>query len=151
MTRPKEISDLEIAAALGRNGGNVSAAAADLGYHRNAVHHRIKASPVLQEVMADERDRIVDELQDLLLSRARKGDLTALIFSLKTIGRYRGFNERDATVTLRGQVDHTHQLEAKVEAWSGLLADWVSDDDILEGEELPLLDAGVDKPPEASN
>ena len=74
--------------------GLVSNAAQRLGVNRGAVYAAVKKHPNVQQALEDARERTVDMAESKLYSKIRDGDMTAIIFFLKTIGKYRGYIER---------------------------------------------------------
>ena len=71
-----------------------SAAARALGFSPSAISLRIAASPYLQSVMDDIRIPIVDKAEANLWGALQKGDTVATLFTLKTLGKSRGYVER---------------------------------------------------------
>jgi hypothetical protein len=55
------------------------------------VRKRISQSQFLQEIVQDEREKFVDADESQLIRAVQDGNLTAIIFTLKTLGRQRGF------------------------------------------------------------
>jgi len=80
--------------ALKRTAGNVSAAARELGVSRTTVYKKVNASPTLQEILADAREELVDIAESALRREVLAGNITAIIFTLKTQGKSRGYVER---------------------------------------------------------
>ena len=46
------------------------------------------------DVLDDFREELVDIAENKLLESIQKGDITAIIYTLKTLGRYRGYTEK---------------------------------------------------------
>ena len=93
--------------AIAQASGNVSAAAQALGIHRATLHLHIKRSPGLASALETAREVILDELESVLVRKAREGNTPELLFYLKTQGRSRGYIERQEHVIFTPQ-----QLEA---------------------------------------
>lgn len=74
--------------------GNVSEAARVLGVSRNGVYYHVKRSVRLQEVLADSRETMVDEAEKALREMIKDHHPAAVIFALKTIGKDRGYIEK---------------------------------------------------------
>lgn len=89
---PKKASVIE---ALQKNLGLITQTAQSLGYgtDRKAVYRLIKRYK-LEEVLAEAREISVDVAEAKLVEKINNGDTTALIFFLKTMGKKRGFVER---------------------------------------------------------
>jgi hypothetical protein len=54
---------------------------------------RISQSKYLQKIVEDERSKFIDLAESRLVAAVQNGNLTAVLFTLKTLGRPRGFNE----------------------------------------------------------
>lgn len=83
----------QLAQAIRATAGNVSEAAVGLGMSRFGLQKRIAKSAELSQILADERESIVDLAESGLRKRIKEGDTTAMIFTLKTQGRKRGWGE----------------------------------------------------------
>lgn len=88
------LTDKQIEKALRAKLGNVTAAARELGYSRTQVYKKINASPALQEVLVEAREELVDIAESALRKEILDGNITAIIFALKTLGKSRGYVER---------------------------------------------------------
>lgn len=90
----------EIQKALEASRGLVAAAAKKLGCTRQALYRRIQNSVKLQELIEQAREEVLDEAEDQLQRAVRRGEHWAVTFLLKTLGRSRGYVERQETVDL---------------------------------------------------
>lgn len=88
------LTDKQIEAALRAKLGNVTAAARELGYSRTQVYKKINANERLQEVLTEAREELVDIAETALRKELLAGNMTAIIFTLKTLGKQRGYVER---------------------------------------------------------
>lgn len=94
---PKIVESLLI-----KHEGNVARTADSLGASRGALRNFIDRSPHLQEVVAQCRERLIDELEESVWTRARKSNDTGLqAFLLKTIGKSRGYDQNEAQHTAK--------------------------------------------------
>lgn len=84
----------KIIEALRLSGGVITAAAEILGYTRPALSKRINDDPELKAAAEESRETLVDAAETGLFDLIKKRDTTAIIFSLKTRGRSRGYDER---------------------------------------------------------
>jgi hypothetical protein len=84
----------EIVEALKATGGMVYMAARKLGCDPSTIHVRAKASPEIQAAIDNARGDMLDMAEHELKKAVRGGDMTAIIFTLKTIGKHRGYVER---------------------------------------------------------
>lgn len=84
----------DILAALKACGGQVNLAAKQLGCERTTIYARAKDHPIITETIAAIRDEMVDIAEVGLRKAILDGDLDAIKFALKTIGKGRGYTER---------------------------------------------------------
>lgn len=88
-----------IAAALQAARGNISAAAASIGVSRNVIYQHVNKNEDLQQVLNDSRESLIDYAESALLQAVGEKQGWAVCFTLKTLGRSRGYVE---------QVDQQH-------------------------------------------
>jgi hypothetical protein len=84
----------QIENALNAKAGNISEAAKAMGVSRSTFHRRISESPRLQEVLSDAREAMVDIAESALKREVLNGNIAAIIFTLKTQGKQRGYVEK---------------------------------------------------------
>jgi hypothetical protein len=87
-------SHAKMAEALRATRGNLMLAAKALGISRVAVWKRIHKSKDLQEIIAEERNAVIDIAEGALQRAVLNGEGWAIAFTLKTIGKSRGYVER---------------------------------------------------------
>ena len=80
--------------ALREKHGNLSAAARYLGCSRNTISRYIDTYPTVKAVYDEERETLIDFAENQLFKQVQDGNITAIIFTLKTIGKSRGYVER---------------------------------------------------------
>jgi hypothetical protein len=80
--------------AIVKSRGLLSFAAQFLGCERATVYSYLEKWPDLKQVVADQREGLIDVAESRLLGNIDRGDTTAIIFFLKTQGRNRGYVER---------------------------------------------------------
>ena len=83
-----------IPALIAEKRGNVSAIARELKITRSTLHNNIQADPHLKSLLADERERMLDNAEDKLGLAVDDGQPWAVCFTLKTQGKERGYTER---------------------------------------------------------
>jgi len=88
-----------IATALQTANGNISVAAKIIGVSRNVIYQHVKKSADLQQILTDSREAIIDYAENALLQAVAEKQGWAVCFTLKTLGRSRGYVE---------QVDQQH-------------------------------------------
>src|SRR3990167_6133961 len=84
----------QVIEAVRRNKGILTLAARDLHCTRQTVHNYVNRYPTIKAAMDDERDSLLDMAEGKLFEQVRKGNMTAIIFTLKTLGKHRGYVER---------------------------------------------------------
>jgi hypothetical protein len=83
-----------IAQALEASVGNISHAARSLKVTRQTLYNRIKESPTLKAALEDARETALDNAESALQSAVLAKEAWAVCFTLKTIGKGRGYIER---------------------------------------------------------
>lgn len=83
--------------------GNVSAIARELQMPRSSLHVIIHDDPTLKQLLADERERMLDNAEDKLGQAVDMGEAWAVCFTLKTQGKERGYSERQEITGANGQ------------------------------------------------
>jgi len=92
--RPLRYKTPQILEALKATGGLVYMAARKLGCDPSTINKRAKTSPEIQAAIDNARGDMLDMAEHELKKAVRGGDMTAIIFTLKTIGKGRGYVER---------------------------------------------------------
>lgn len=96
-TIPKE----QMLEVIKRSGGNKTYIAKELNISRTLLEKRLKDDDELRERFSDVREALLDFCEQELIKKVRSGDMKAIMFTLRTIGRSRGYVERSETeVTL---------------------------------------------------
>lgn len=93
-TRRKKISNKQIASTFAKKGCNVSATCTALGIDRATFYKWRKEDSELDAMLNDESESLIDFTESKLVEKIGEGDLTAIIFMLKTRGKNRGYIER---------------------------------------------------------
>ena len=94
MSRPNGHTAEEVANAIRDANGMVSAAARKLGVTRKTVYNYINKYVTVKEALADARESLLDMTEAELFKAIKAGNVTAIMFTLKTIGKDRGYVER---------------------------------------------------------
>ena len=84
----------QVADALTETRGFVTHAARRLGCHRMTVSRYIKKYPTVRQARDDAKEALKDHAEIQLLSAINEGNMTAIIFFLKTQAKDRGYVER---------------------------------------------------------
>lgn len=74
--------------------GLLTVAARRLGVGRSAIYDMAKRHPEVQEAIDEARERMTDLAEGKLYSKISDGDITSIIFYLKTQGKRRGYVEK---------------------------------------------------------
>ena len=122
-----------VAEALKKTNANISLAAKSLGVNRSSLYRFIERSPDLKELITDERESLVDIAESALKSAVIAKEAWAVCFTLKTIGKHRGYVERveqtganggaiQHNVLTTSAVDLADKTEAELDAYGAKLA-----------------------------
>lgn len=95
----------EIAAALKETHGLITLAARSLGCTKQTVHRHINQSALVREALAEAREFTLDVAESSLFNQVLAGEGWAVCFLLKTLGKSRGYVERQ---------EHEHSGEVGV-------------------------------------
>ena len=101
-TEKKQFTLEEIGAALTRNDGRVYVTAKELGITARAIYDRMNNHPQLKEIVEDARGELVDLAESALKKKVLEGDTAAAIFVSKTLGKERGYTERQEITGANG-------------------------------------------------
>ena len=71
--------------------GSIAHIARALGCTRAMIHARAAKEPKIREAIDDARGLLVDEAETALAKLVEAGQMQAVIFALKTIGKHRGY------------------------------------------------------------
>lgn len=94
MGRYKKIKNKEVIRVYEAKGCNVGATCIALGIDRKTLFNWRNADEELNEKMSDAEERLIDFSESKLMEQINAGNLTAIIFHLKTKGRSRGYVEQ---------------------------------------------------------
>lgn len=97
--------------AIREKHGNLSAAARYLGCSRNTIARYIENYPTVKAVYDEERETLIDFAENQLFQQVKDGNITAIIFTLKTIGKSRGYVERQEVTGANGKPVETKITE----------------------------------------
>jgi hypothetical protein len=92
----------QVIEALTQSTGFISVAARTLGCSSDTVENYVKKYPAVAEAKRAAREVILDKAESALLKKVEDGDVHAIMFTLKTIGKHRGFVERVETTGADG-------------------------------------------------
>jgi hypothetical protein len=87
--------------------GNVAAIARKFGVSRGTIWNRVQESSTLRAAFEDARESMIDNAESTLYKEVLDGNMTAIIFFLKTQGRQRGYIERQ-------EVDNSGEMMIRV-------------------------------------
>lgn len=90
-----DVGDEKVAEVLLLCGGRVSDAAKKLGYSVDHLRDRIARSELLKKTVESARESLIDMAESALVGLIQSGDTQAVLFTLKTLGRKRGFVTED--------------------------------------------------------
>jgi hypothetical protein len=76
------------------SGGNLSAVARRLNVTRATVYNYAKRWKTVEDAIDEEKQGMLDFTENQLFKQVQAGNITAIIFTLKTLGKNRGYVER---------------------------------------------------------
>ena len=94
MGRYKEIPFEKIAEVFAKKAGNVSSTCSALNIDRNTFLSWRSKYEELNQLLTEVEESLIDFSESKLLEQIQDGNLTAIIFHLKTKGKNRGYVER---------------------------------------------------------
>ncbi len=112
-SKKRELTAKRIIKAVEKAHGLVGLAADMAGIHRNTVSKYIREFPTVAEAVEDARERLYDTVESKLYERIEAGDLTAIIFFLKTRCKDRGYTEKQ-------DIDTPKEVTIRVEYEDGI-------------------------------
>lgn len=93
-TRPLTYTPEQVVAAVKGSGGFVTEIARRLGCSRSTVYRFKKNFKEVSEAIYEEKENLLDSAESALLKQIGKGNITAIIFYLKTQGYHRAYGDR---------------------------------------------------------
>lgn len=101
MARYKKIPFEKVAEVYEKKAGNISSTCSSLGIDRTTFNKWRQEYPKLAQMLNDVDESLIDFSESKLLEQINDGNLTAIIFHLKTKGKKRGYVESmDQNVTI---------------------------------------------------
>ena len=88
------VTDKRMLDAIKKNGGAVYLAARELGCAPNTIYNRMEKVPAMKQAVDDARGEVVDYAEQKLRLAVLNGEPWAIGMTLKTIGKSRGYVER---------------------------------------------------------
>lgn len=80
--------------ALSAKGGNVTMACKEIGIDRSAYYNWMEKDPKFKQKVEEVNESMIDFAESALKKQIQDGNVTAIIFFLKTRGRERGYVEK---------------------------------------------------------
>jgi hypothetical protein len=74
--------------------GNISAVAKALQRSRNTIYLFMRDNPEVKQALDDEREILIDGIENKFYEQCLEGNTTSMIFFLKTQGKNRGWIEK---------------------------------------------------------
>jgi len=94
VTKQNGFTAKQVLKAVDGSGGLVTTIANRLGCSRMTVYNYMKKYATVADAIQEEREGLLDMAESELLKQIRGGNMTAIIFFLKTQGKARGYVER---------------------------------------------------------
>jgi hypothetical protein len=93
--RKVSLKNKQVLDALRESAGVITTAAAKMGVTRQAISRRVNRSQTLRTACDEIIEENIDHAESQLQRAIRNGNLTAIIFYLKTFGRRRGYSQQE--------------------------------------------------------
>lgn len=117
MPKHYKFTEDEVVKAVKGSGGFVTEIARRLGCHRATIYAYKKRYPSIAEAIFEEKENLLDTAESALLSQIGSGNLTAIIFYLKTQGYGRGYGSRSLLeLNAVGEVAKEREDDEKADA-----------------------------------
>lgn len=94
MAARRKYNEQDVAKALIKANGLITHAARLLKCTPKTVSSYIEQFPAVKEAYEEARETLLDDTENALYRQIQDGNITAIIFALKTIGKHRGYVER---------------------------------------------------------
>jgi len=102
------VTNTRMLEAVKKNGGAVYLAARELGCAPNTIYNRMERVPSIKQAVEDARGEVVDYAEQKLRLAILNGEPWAIAMALKTIGKNRGYVERqEVTGAEGGDIKHS--------------------------------------------
>lgn len=95
--------------------GNMTTLASLVGCSRDTLYRRMEKDPEVKAAIESVRESTTDKIESALINKALNGDITAQIFYLKTMGRSRGWNERQQ-LEISGRLESEREKDPRKDA-----------------------------------
>jgi len=92
---------------LEKTAGNISQACRQANLDRKTIYRWMESDPDFKSRVQDIQEALLDFAESQLLKQIREGNITAIIFYLKTRGKSRGYTEKT-------ELHHSGEVENKV-------------------------------------
>jgi hypothetical protein len=89
----EKLTPHRVCQALAANHGLITPAAEALHCSRQTIHNYIQRYDVCRTALEDGREQFLDTAEQKLAEAVEAGEMRAVIFTLKTLGRVRGYSE----------------------------------------------------------
>lgn len=106
--KQRQLTIGQIEKMLYKCNGVITRTAENLGVTRSAISMRVSKSPKLKAAIKKIQKIRIDKAENVVFDCIDEGNLTAAFFVLKTIGKHRGYSERQE---ISGQIDHNIRIE----------------------------------------
>lgn len=113
MSKREDWTNDKLALIFEKKGANMTATATAIGIARRTLVRWREADPDLDEKMKDVEESLIDFSESKLVEAINDGNLTAIIFHLKTKGKSRGYIEGQEISTTVHSANPMTQQEAQ--------------------------------------
>lgn len=104
-THKRQVTQTALIKAIKGSFGVISTIARKLRCDRKTVYNRLDEWPELKELIAEEREEIIDLAENKLVAKIRAGEKTSIHYVLDTLGKSRGYVKKTQTENTNFEID----------------------------------------------
>jgi hypothetical protein len=94
LTKPERYTTEQVILAIQETRGMITLAARKLNCAPNTIRAYVQRHPTVAQALQEQREGFLDTAELALMKAVQNGEAWAIAFSLKTLGRKRGYVER---------------------------------------------------------
>jgi hypothetical protein len=96
--------------ALEKNSGNISESCKKINISRKTFYHWCKKDENFKNQVEEIKESLIDLAENKLMEQIKKGNITAIIFFLKTKGKERGYTEKQ-------EIKHSSDIASNIKIY----------------------------------
>jgi ACT domain-containing protein len=96
--------------ALEKNAGNITESCKKINISRKTFYHWCKKDEYFKNQVEEIKESLIDLAENELMEQIKKGNITAIIFFLKTKGKNRGYTEKQ-------EIKHSENIDSQIKIY----------------------------------